>query len=111
MVVKLTAGLYLLYLGYQMWRGAKLPLSFDGMQAGAKATDLRSFRAALTTQLSNPKAAVAYGSVFAALLPQRPPVWCYVMLPPAVFSIEAKFCRFRDCTRDFAHVRLCKYTH
>jgi threonine/homoserine/homoserine lactone efflux protein len=43
----------------------------------------------LATQLSNPKAAVVYGSVFAALLPSNPPLWWYLVIPPLVFAIEA----------------------
>ena len=43
----------------------------------------------MSTQLSNPKTAVYYGSIFAALLPQHPPLWCYFALPPAIFGIEA----------------------
>lgn len=39
--------------------------------------------------LSNPKTAIVYGSIFAALLPQYPPVWCYIALPPLVFAVEA----------------------
>ena len=39
--------------------------------------------------MSNPKTAIFYGSIFAALLPQHPPAWSYAVLPPAVFAIEA----------------------
>ena len=49
----------------------------------------KSFWIGLSTQLSNPKTAVYYGSIFAALLPQHPPLWCYFALPPAIFAIEA----------------------
>jgi len=49
----------------------------------------KSFWLGLTTQLSNPKTAVVYGSIFVSLLPSHPPLWCYAVLPPLVFSIEA----------------------
>jgi threonine/homoserine/homoserine lactone efflux protein len=39
--------------------------------------------------LSNPKTSIFYGSIFAALLPHHPPLWCYIALPPLVFVIEA----------------------
>lgn len=99
--LKIAGGLYLVYLGYRMWRGAAAPLSLDDLQSGggsqtragthvhAHAHGLRSYWVGLTTQLSNPKAAVVYASIFAALLPQHPPAWCYAVLPPAVFAIEA----------------------
>ncbi|MFB9487460.1 LysE family translocator, partial [Nonomuraea dietziae] len=40
-------------------------------------------------QLSNPKAAIVYASVFAALLPSSPPVWLYIALPLSIFVVEA----------------------
>jgi threonine/homoserine/homoserine lactone efflux protein len=91
--LKIAGGLYLIYLGYRMWRGAAEPLSFDDLQNVAVPTaqthSLRSYWVGLTTQLSNPKAAIVYASIFAALLPQHPPAWCYAVLPPALFVIEA----------------------
>jgi threonine/homoserine/homoserine lactone efflux protein len=91
--LKIAGGLYLIYLGYRMWRGAAAPLSLDDLQSaessgGIRRRCLRSYRAGLTTQLSNPKAAVIYASIFAALLPPHPPGWCYAVLPPALFAIE-----------------------
>ena len=38
--------------------------------------------------MSNPKTAIWYGSIFAALLPQQPPAWVYFALPPLVFLVE-----------------------
>src|SRR3546814_9047630 len=52
-------------------------------------SDLRSFLLALATQLSNPKAAVVYGSIFAALLPAAPSPRLFVALPIGIFAIEA----------------------
>lgn len=86
--LKIAGGIYLIYLASRIWRGAKQPLAFDAARA-APANPRRSFWIGLSTQLSNPKTAVYYGSIFAALLPQHPPVWCYFVLPPAIFTIEA----------------------
>lgn len=86
--LKVAGGLYLIYLASKIWRGAAQPLAFDAAQSAA--TDPRkSFWIGLSTQLSNPKTAVYYGSIFAALLPQHPPLWSYFALPPAIFAIEA----------------------
>ena len=75
----------LLYLASKIWRGAAHPLAFDAAQAAA--TNVRkSFWIGLSTQLSNPKTAVYYGSIFAALLAAHPPLWCYFALPPAIFA-------------------------
>ncbi|RFU48299.1 LysE family translocator [Paraburkholderia sp. DHOC27] len=89
--LKVAGGLYLIYLASKIWRGAPAPLAFDAAQNGALANSnpRKSFWIGLSTQLSNPKTAIYYGSIFAALLPQHPPVWCYFVLPPAIFTIEA----------------------
>ncbi|HEX7644500.1 MAG TPA: LysE family translocator [Burkholderiaceae bacterium] len=86
--LKIAGGLYLLYLASRIWRGAAQPLAMeDGgtMQQGGR----KSFWVGLSTQLSNPKTAIYYASIFAALLPQHPPLWCQLALPPCIFMIEA----------------------
>ncbi|HEX6957500.1 MAG TPA: LysE family translocator [Ferrovibrio sp.] len=85
--LKAAGGLYLLYLAVRIWRGAAQPLSLGLPQAGER-SPLRSFAVGLATQLSNPKAAVVYASIFAALLPAHPPFWLVLLLPPSVFLIE-----------------------
>lgn len=85
--LKIAGGVYLLYIASRIWRGAGQPVAMG--KSETQATHPRkSFWAGLTTQLSNPKTAVAYGSIFVALLPQHPPLWCYFALPPLVFAIE-----------------------
>jgi len=86
---KIAGGLYLIYIAIKIWRGAAQALSFEAAGAGRDPQAAKSFWVGLTTQLSNPKTAIFYGSIFAALLPQHPPVWSYFALPPAVFAIEA----------------------
>ncbi|MGF6540920.1 LysE family translocator [Paraburkholderia youngii] len=88
-VLKVAGGVYLVYLASKIWRGAAKPLAFSETQTGNGVNPRKSFWIGLSTQLSNPKTAVYYGSIFAALLPQHPPVWCYFALPPAIFAIEA----------------------
>ena len=48
----------------------------------------RSFLLGLITQLSNPKTAVVYASVFASLLPSEVPPSVLVALPIMIFAIE-----------------------
>jgi len=86
--LKLAGGLYLLVLAVGLWRGAARPLVIDPVNDGSRAGTARSFALGLATQLSNPKAAVVYGSVFAALLPPDPSRWLFAALPPLVFLIE-----------------------
>lgn len=89
LAVKLVGGSYLLYLGYKIWRGAKQPLvAGESSQADGGTQVLRSFMLGLTTQISNPKTAVVYASVFASLLPADAPPFVLVALPVIVFLIE-----------------------
>jgi threonine efflux protein len=87
--LKLVGGLYLVSLAIRLWRGAGEPVIVP------KSTEQRgpglgkSFAYGLATQLSNPKTAVVYGSIFAALLPPAPPLWLVGVLPPLILLIEA----------------------
>ncbi len=87
--LKLLGGLYLLYLGVMIWRGAAEPVAASAITAASTAGMRRSFLLALTTQISNPKAIAVYGSIFAALLPEAVPLWVLVVLPAGLFVIEA----------------------
>ncbi|GAC1326329.1 MAG: LysE family translocator [Collimonas sp.] len=87
--LKVAGGLYLVYVAAKIWRGASARLMVDGDASEERANVRKSFLMGLSTQLSNPKTAIFYGSIFAALLPQHPPLWCYLVLPPMVFAIEA----------------------
>lgn len=87
-VLKLVGGVYLLYLAWQIWRGASKPFVLDEQAMGAGGSLRGSFLQALFTQLSNPKTAIAYASIFASLLPKDAPVWVLVALPLLLFVIE-----------------------
>lgn len=86
--LKLAGGAYLVYLAVRIWRGAAEPLELPSDEVPRMAGTGRSFTFALMTQLSNPKTAVVYGSVFAALLPVSPPLWLILALPPLIFVLE-----------------------
>lgn len=88
---KLAGGAYLIYLAIRIWGGARSPLAIPETAAFASQTLRRSFSVALMTQLSNPKTAVAYASIFAALLPSHVPSWMILVLPPSIFLIEASW--------------------
>lgn len=88
--VKLIGGAYLVYLGVAIWRGARSRVSIAAPERRAdRRNAARSFWIGLATQVSNPKTAVVYASVFAALMPAAPPLWFVLALPPALFAIEA----------------------
>lgn len=86
--VKLLGGLWLLLLAWRLWKGAAAPLALAGGGTD-RSNPSASFRTGLATQVTNPKTAIYYGSVFAALLPQHPPGWLILALPPLVFVMEA----------------------
>ena len=85
--LKAVGGFYLIYLGIRLWRGAREPIAVgDGERAREQPGC--SFVIALATQLSNPKAAVIYGSIFAALLPREISAHLALALVLVVFTIE-----------------------
>jgi threonine/homoserine/homoserine lactone efflux protein len=89
-VLKLAGAAYLLYLAIALWRGADAPLAVAADDAAPRGgSGARAFALGLATQLSNPKTAIVYASVFAALLPAPAPAWLVIALPPTVFALEA----------------------
>ena len=86
--LKMAGGAYLIFVASKIWRGADKPIAVDDALGAMPHNARKSFWVGLTTQLSNPKTAIWYGSIFAALLPQHPPLWCYFVLPPLVFAVE-----------------------
>jgi threonine/homoserine/homoserine lactone efflux protein len=87
--LKAVGGVYLIYLGYRIWRGAVRPLALTEGSGPLPARQLaRSFLLGFGTQVSNPKTAIVYASIFAALLPRVVPAWFFVAVPLLVFAIE-----------------------
>lgn len=72
--MRLCGAAYLIYLGIGMlrsaWRGERMASHDVAPMAGH-----RTFVRSLGVQLSNPKAAVFFGSIFVALLPAEAPLW------------------------------------
>lgn len=87
--LKVAGGLYLIYVGIRIWRSAAQDLPIDAPTTPAAGGIMRNYLFALGTQLSNPKTAIFYGSIFAALLPAAPAPWLLLTVPPAVFVVEA----------------------
>lgn len=85
---KLVGGAYLLYLGFRLWRGARSAMPLPDPERHGAVGVCRSFVLALATQLSNPKAVVVIGGIFAALLPAHVPFWMYLAIPPPVMTTE-----------------------
>ncbi|WP_294641209.1 LysE family transporter [uncultured Aureimonas sp.] len=90
-VLRVLGGLCLVYLGTRIWRGATEPLDLPDAEAVRLSTVPRSFALGLVTQLSNPKTAIVYASIFAALLPAPAPALLYAALPPLVLVLESSW--------------------
>jgi len=84
---KIAGGVFLIWIAAWIWRGARLPLPEEGAAAPEYSLN-RAFRSALWVQLSNPKVAVFFGSIFIALLPQGLPLWLKGLVLAIVFVDE-----------------------
>lgn len=68
-VIKVAGGLYLLWMGLNLWRSAGHGEAEAGTEAPAVArSDWANLRAGFLTNIANPKAAVFFGSVFSSVL-------------------------------------------
>jgi threonine efflux protein len=104
--LKVLGGLYLCYLGFVIFRSAQQPLAPVADSGKGSGRPLHAFWLGLTTQLSNPKTAIVYASVFAAFLPAsfspRPSRWaspprclqrCFSSSPPGMYWSPFSFRR------------------
>lgn len=89
--LKVAGGLYLLWLGYKIYRGAAQPMDFAAGGMAAEHSLLKTFRDGLYTQLSNPKTALVFASIFTALLPERIPLDFYYIVPLMSFVIDVSW--------------------
>ena len=91
LAIKAFGGAYLIYLGFRIWRGARQPLAItpdtDATPRGQGRSG-RTFLLGLATQVSNPKTAVVYASIFAAFLPREVPLVLALAVPAVIFCIE-----------------------
>lgn len=86
-VLKILGGVYLLYLATMVWRHADAPVAVAGEVAAS--TTAQAFRKAFLTQISNPKVAGFFASIFVTVLPSDPPVWLVAVILVNVFLVEA----------------------
>lgn len=102
--LKVLGGGFLLWIGWQLWRGANLPLA---PEATAVPRSLPSaFRLGLATQLANPKPAILMSAVFLGTVPPDTPGWQIGALLCVIFCCETSWNTFvvrifsLDRTRD-----------
>lgn len=84
--MKIMGGLFLLWIGLQIWRHAPAPLM---QETGAPPRSRASaFRLGLLTFATNPKAAVFFGAVFVGLVPPGTPLPWLALIMAAFFANE-----------------------
>lgn len=108
--LKLCGGAYLIYLAYRIWRSARQPLpslalADPSADARRQRPYLRAYLRGLATQLSNPKTAIVFASVFAALMPEHPAMAFYLIVPVAAFAIDAGWYTIVSCVLSSAAPR------
>lgn len=89
--LKVAGGLYLLWLGYKIFRGSAQPMDFSANGMAGNRSLLKTFRDGLYTQLSNPKTALVFASIFTALLPTQIPTAFYYIVPLMSFLIDVSW--------------------
>lgn len=110
MTLQVAGGIYLLYLASKLWRASSGDHSAEA--ARVSKSSLAAFRIGLLTNMTNPKPALFFGSVFAASFPAAPGTalqvavivmvmltsGCYHLLLAYVFSrnsVRARYARSR----------------
>ncbi|MFC5470981.1 LysE family translocator [Cohnella suwonensis] len=88
-ILKIFGGFYLLFLAYKIWKGSSQPLYVQEVMVRSGRSWRSSFLLGLAAQLSNPKTAIVYGSIFAAMLPHQISFTSNMLILPFVFMIEA----------------------
>ncbi|WP_114948049.1 LysE family translocator [Microvirga calopogonii] len=75
--MKVLGALFLLWIAFQIFRHAADPIALDSPKGE---TVTKPFIKGFFTQISNPKVAVFFGSIFIAMLPAQVPLWMTVAL-------------------------------
>ncbi|MBZ7926321.1 LysE family transporter [Ensifer adhaerens] len=87
-LLRLAGGAYLVWIGFSIWRAAPETISIADAPADQPSALWKSLLRGLFVQVSNPKTAIFYASMFAALLPSPTPTWMLLALPPLLFINE-----------------------
>ena len=87
LLIKIGGASYLLYLASLIWRGASQTMAPD-LQISERSSLWRSFLAGLLIQITNPKTAVVFASVFAAFLPHGTTLADSYLLVPVIFLVD-----------------------
>ncbi|MBP6018418.1 MAG: LysE family transporter [Burkholderiaceae bacterium] len=76
-VIRIAGAGYLIYLGGKMLMGARKPATQTVIKHATVRSPSASLRVGLLVGLTNPKAAVFFGSLFVTILPLHAPLWVH----------------------------------
>src|SRR5664279_244130 len=82
-VLKLLGGVYLIWLGIQLWRAPAIHLRADASRADTRGAEL--FRQGLLTALSNPKALLFYGAFLPQFIDPSRDLWLQLIVMATIF--------------------------
>ncbi|MEO1143310.1 MAG: LysE family transporter [Pseudomonadota bacterium] len=85
-VLKIVGGVYLIYLGIKLWRSAAKKT--DDEISVPNSSVIKGFRRGLLVNLTSPKSAAYFGSIFAAFLSNNMPIWVISLLISAFFMVS-----------------------
>ncbi len=80
--MRLAGALFLMWIGFRIFRNAAKPLSLGADEGGLAQNP---FVKGLLLQISNPKVVMFFSSIFIAMLPKETPVWMLIALVGIVF--------------------------
>jgi threonine/homoserine/homoserine lactone efflux protein len=86
--LQVAGAAYLFLIAYKLWKSAPKPLDMADHEVVAQNSPQRALLLGLGAQLSNPKTAIVYASVFSAVLPKQPSLSAVAALSVTVFAIE-----------------------
>ena len=86
--LQIAGGAYLLFIAYKLWKSSQDALDVADSGFVHKSSGVQAFLLGLGTQLSNPKTAIVYASVFAAAIPKESSWTAGAILVPTIFLIE-----------------------
>lgn len=85
--LKIGGGLWLIWMGWNLWRNSDQPLVGGDTQPVPRSA-LSALRLGIFTQLANPKPAVMFSAIFIGTVPQGTPLWQYLALLAVIFINE-----------------------
>jgi RhtB (resistance to homoserine/threonine) family protein len=103
-IVKYVGAAYLLFVGVRMLFAPGANKSSEAVDVRTAHTPGRAFRYGLVVDLSNPKAAVFFTSLFAVTVPPASPFWYKSLIIFVVVGISSGWYAFVACAVGYAPV-------